>query len=91
MGIPRLVEVDYHLFMRDYKASGAAGCRVEKTDREKWAAYVRTHDIKEASSLTIAKAQAEDIKPVIINCGGASDGYYLYSHDEQIAFRFDRS
>lgn len=91
MGIPRLVEVDYHLFMREYKSSGAAGCRVEPVDKEKWAAYVREHDIKEASSLTIAKAQADDIKPVIINCGGTWDGYYLYSHDEQICFKFDRT
>lgn len=86
----RLVEVNYFDFTKNLKAASDSGVRIERTDRDRWAAYIKAHEVKEAGSEAIARTQtgASDLRSVIIDGDGAWAGYYLYSKDTGICFRF---
>lgn len=89
MSAARIVDVNYHDFMSHLKAAADSGHRIEKTEKDRWTAFVREHRVLEASALSFARSRSESIRPVIIE-SGAWTGYYLYSTDDQIALRFER-
>ena len=86
MGRSRLVEVDWHQFQDHLKKAALAGQRIEKTDKSRWAAFIRERKIQEASCMSIARARAESVKSVIIE-GGDWDGFYVFSADDEMCLR----
>ncbi|MEZ4652250.1 MAG: hypothetical protein R3E12_01210 [Candidatus Eisenbacteria bacterium] len=86
----RLVEMDYFEFKRQLKTAADAGRRIEKTDKEKWSAYIRQHGIMEAGSEAIARSQtgATDITSVVLEGEGAWDGFFIYSKDAVTCYKF---
>ena len=86
---PRLVEVNYYRFQAALQQAANSGRRIEKRDKTRWAAYVKAHDVKEASSLRIAQASSPSVQPVIIE-SGEGEGYYLYSSDDEVCLKFTR-
>jgi hypothetical protein len=86
----RLVEMDYFEFKRQLKVAADAGRRIEKTDREKWVAYIREHGIMEAGSEAIARSQtgAADVTSVVLEGDGKWDGFFIYSQDALACYKF---
>ena len=82
----RLVEVDWHQFQDALKRAAVSGQRIEKTDKTRWAAYIKENEVQEASCMSIARAKAETVKSVIIE-GGDWDGFFVYSSDDELCLR----
>ena len=90
MGRARIVDVDYHQFRQQLMAAGESDGRIEPSDKQRWKAYVREHDVKEASCMSYARGRNEKISAAIINNGGSWDGYYVYSEEEEFCLKFER-
>lgn len=86
----RMVEVVYSEFWRQLEVAAESGGRIEHTDKQRWKAYVRENNVKEAASRVHAGALGEPIKAVIISNGGDWDGYYVYSASDEICLRYSR-
>ncbi len=89
MARSRIQEVNYHVFMAELKRAADTGARIEPSNKADWKTFVRAHQVKEASFLSIASGKGEGFKPVIIRDGDWS-GYYLYSTIEQVSLKFVR-
>lgn len=89
MGAPRLVDVNYHVFVQNLKMAADAGTRIEPKEKARWNEYIRTHKVLEASAMSYGKSRSETVKAVIID-GGEWDGYYIYSSDDQFCLKFVR-
>ena len=82
MARAKVVEFDYYQFVNLLRRATDAGARVDKSDA-RWAEYVKTNSINEVAATAIAKQKFENVTPVIIAEGGASDGLYFYSKKEE--------
>lgn len=91
MAQPRIIEVDYYLLLDKLRAAFAAGGRIEKTDKEGWQAYVKTHNVNVTTMQAWAKVKFMRGKPkmAIINHGVDWDGFYIYSEDDEAAFKWE--
>jgi len=90
MGQPRIVEVEYHEFLKILEHATNTKKKIERTDKERWRSFVRKNKIPEAGLETHAKAgvMSGKVKGVIIEGTGVTDGYYLYSNDEQYCLKY---
>ena len=91
MGQPRIIEVQYHQFLKILQQATNSKKKIDKTDKEAWMNFVRKHKIPEAGMGVMAKAGAMSgkTKGVIIDGAGASDGYYIYSSDDLYCLKYD--
>lgn len=83
-----MVEVTFAEFRRAMEAAAVSRTRIEKSDKERWSAYVKEHGVPEAACKVHARALAEPHKVVILDAGTSMDGYYIYSPSDEIAMRF---
>jgi hypothetical protein len=88
MDRPRIVDVNFYDFKTSLKRAADLGGRIEPSEKEKWQAYVKEHQVKEASCLVFGRSKSESIKPVIINSGEDWDGYYVYSDEDEVALKW---
>jgi len=91
MSQARIVEVDYSKFLRILGEAKNSKQTIEKTDKEAWKTFVKKHDVPEGGMGSHAKAGAMSGKTeaVIIEGAGASDGYYIYSSDDQFCLKYE--
>ena len=91
MGQQRIIEIQYHDFLKILQRATNLKKKIEKTNIEAWTSFVRKHKIPEGGMGGMAKAGAMSgkIKGVIIDGIGAADGYYLYSADDQFCLKYD--
>lgn len=91
MGQPSIVEVDYHTFLALLRRATDSNKKIEPSDKERWAAFVRQHDVPEAGMAVKAAAgtMSGKTKAVIIDGAGKSDGYYIYSRDDLFCLKYD--
>lgn len=82
----KVVDFDYYQFLGVLRRATDAGTRIEKNDA-RWAEYVKTHGINEVAASAIAKQKFENAVGVIIAEGGAADGLYYYSKNEEACVR----
>jgi hypothetical protein len=82
----KVVDFDYYQFLGVLRRATDAGARIEKNDA-RWAEYVKSHGINEVAAAAIAKQKLENAVGVIIDEGGASDGLYYYSKNEEACVR----
>lgn len=87
----RIYEIFYPDFTGMLRKANDAHKTIEKSDKEAWADYVRKHNVPEPALMVRGKAGtlSGQIKPVIINGAGNSDGYYVYSSDEEFCLKFE--
>lgn len=90
MARPRIVEKDYFQFQRALKRAMEGGRRIEKTEADRWKAWVKEHRIKEAAFKSFGANMYEDLEPVIIDEDNEWGGYYLYSRDEEVVLAWER-
>lgn len=91
MSQPRVIEVAYHDFLTILRQATNASKKIEKTNKTGWASFVQKHNIPEASMNVKGKraSMTGNIKVVIIDGDGASDGYYVYSTDDLFCLKYD--
>ncbi len=91
MNQPRIIEVDYHDFLKTLRRVTNLKKKIEKADKAAWADFVRKYNISEPGMLARGKrgAMSGNIKTVIIDGDGASDGYYVYSADDLFCIKYE--
>ena len=82
-----MIGVDYYSFRQLLKAATDRGRRIEKRERTRWDAYVKTHQINEVAAIAIASKRFDDPQAVIIDLGGDHDGLYIFSDLEEGCLR----
>ena len=91
MGQPRIIELQYHDFLRILQHATDARNRIDRADKERWSAFVRKNKVPEAGMAVKAEsgAMSGNTKAVIIEGAGASDGYYVYSADDMFCLKYE--
>lgn len=84
----KMTEVNYYDFKTQLQRATDKGCRIERGDGQKWKDYIKENDIKEVAAVSIGNGQFENVKPVVINCNGAWDGFYVYSEDAEAVLKW---
>lgn len=90
MSRPSAREINYFDFKEALGRASVTGTRVEPSDRARWDGYVAAHQIREAMFGNYCKGMCESLKPVIIDDNDPWGGYYLYSKDDEVCFRWER-
>ena len=87
----RIYPVNYMYFTTALQAATNAGHRIEMTEKQRWADYVRSNKVPEAAMRKEAESMSVGgrLKSVIINDDGKWEGYYVYSQDDQFCVKFD--
>jgi hypothetical protein len=87
----RIIEFNYSDFSSLLRRAAKENHKIEKTDREAWAEYVRKYNVPEAAVFSRGKTgtMSGNVEGVIISGAGSSDGYYVFSRDEQYCLKFD--
>jgi len=88
---PRIYTVHYFDFVTALRKATNDGQRLEKTEKQRWADYVRKNKIPEAAMNKCAEANLVGgrVEFVIINDDGEWEGYYAYSTVDQFSVKFD--
>ena len=91
MGLPRIIELQYHDFLRILQQATDAKKRIDKSDKARWGEFVRKNKVPEAGMAVKAEAGAMSgkTKAVIIEGAGTSDGYYVYSADDMFCLKYE--
>ena len=91
MNKPRIYSVYYVDFVTALRKAINDGHRIDKTEKQRWADYVRKNKIPEAAMSVHAKSMGVGgrVEPVIINDNGEWEGYYVYSKDDEFCVKFD--
>jgi hypothetical protein len=87
MARSKVVEFDYYQFISLVRRATDAGKRIDKTDTQRWATYIKTKGINEVAATAIARQKFETAIPVIIDEGLDTDGLYFYSRNDEGCLR----
>lgn len=90
MARPKIVERDYYLFRQALRDAVDSGKRIDKTQKQAWKDWVKSHRIKEAAFKSFGKGMYEGLEPVIIDSDGDWGGYFLYSEIEEACLTWVR-
>jgi len=88
---PRIYSVNYYDFMTALRKASNAGQRIEKTEKQRWLKYVRSHNVPEAamSKSADSKGVGGRVEYVIITDNEDWEGYYVYSQEDEFCVKFD--
>ena len=88
---PRIIEIEYHDFLRILQHATDSKTKIDIADKTRWKNFVREHKVPEAGMGVKAKAGAMsgNTKSVIIDGDGAADGYYIYSSDDLFCLKYE--
>jgi hypothetical protein len=87
MARSKVVEFDYYQFIGLLRRATDAGKRIDKSDVERWAAYIKGKGINEVAATAIARQKFESAVAVIIDEGQDTDGLYFYSKNDEGCLR----
>lgn len=87
MARSKVVDFDYYQFIGLLRRATDAGKRIDKSELERWAAYIKSKGINEVAATAIARQKFESFVPVIIDEGLETDGLYFYSKDDEGCLR----
>ena len=90
MARPIVEELNFTEFRRALEAANVAGTRITPQQKERWAAYVAKHGVRETNFQAYAAGKYDDLEPVIIDSDPPWGGYYLWSVREEIVLRWRR-
>ena len=91
MGERRIYEFQYLDFRFNLRRATKSGKKIEKKDKEAWMGYVKEHNVPEAAIMSRGKTGTMfgNLDAVIIKGAGESDGYYVFSDDEEFCLKFE--
>jgi hypothetical protein len=90
MARPRIVDVDYHQFQTALRKAIDSGQRIDVAEKDRWSAWVRNNNVKEAAFKSFAQGKYQGLVPVIIDAAGEWNGYYLVSKQEEACLKWQR-
>jgi hypothetical protein len=87
----RIYEFNYSEFSMILRSATRANQKIEKSDKDAWMNYVRKYNVPEGAIFSRGKTgtMSGKVDGVIIEGAGSSDGYYVYSKDEQFCLKFE--
>ena len=87
----RIYELFYPVLSNIIRDATNTHKKIEKSNKEAWASYVLKHNVPEPTLMVKGKAGtlSGKVTPVIIDGAGKSDGYYVYSSDEEFCLKFE--
>lgn len=88
MARARIIQVDYYEFTKNLRKAADSGGRIEKSQAEKWKAWVGEHKVNEIAMKSWGRSKFGGGTPVIIDNGRDGVGYYIYSLDEEAALKW---
>jgi len=74
--------------MAELRKATDVGQRIDASDKARWGAWVKQHNIREAAFKSVGSSQFEGLQPVIIDGQGTWAGYYLYTTSEEACLRW---
>jgi len=91
MGRARVVEVDYYQLVENLKRASNANGLIEKTDKERWKAYIAENNVQDIKLEAFGKVKFMAGKPRLaaIVAGGSWDGCYVYSDQDEAALKWE--
>lgn len=91
MNKPRIYSVYYFDFVTALRKATNAGHRIEKTEKQRWADYVRSNKIPEAAMSKRGESMLVGgrVEFTIINDNGEWEGFYVYSKEDQFCIKYD--
>jgi hypothetical protein len=91
MGQARILEIEYHDFLKMLQRATDSKKKIDIADKARWKHYVREHKVPEAGMGVKAKAgtMSGNTKSVIIDDAGTEGGYYIYSSDDLYCLKFE--
>jgi hypothetical protein len=91
MAQARVVEVDYYQLVEHLKKAANSNKLIEKTDKERWKAYINEHKIQDIKLEAFGKVKFMAGKPRLaaIVSGGKWDGCYAYSDEDEAALKWE--
>ena len=90
MARPRIIDVDYHLFQQVLRKATDTGQKIDVSEKERWLAWVRENQVKEAAFRSFAQGKYQGLEPVIIDLTDEWRGYYLVSKQEEACLKWQR-
>ena len=87
MARAKVVEFDYYQFIGLMRRATDTGKRIDKSDGQRWADYIKAKGINEVAATAIARQKFESALPVIIDEGLETDGLYFYSKNDEGCLR----
>ena len=87
MARAKVVDFDYYQFIGLMRRATDAGKRIDKSDDQRWAGYIKSNGINEIAATAIARQKFESAVPVIIDEGLDTDGLYFYSKNDEGCLR----
>ena len=87
MARAKVVEFDYYQFIGLMRRATDTGKRIDKSDGQRWADYIKAKGINEVAATAIARQKFESALPVIIDEGLDTDGLYFYSKNDEGCLR----
>jgi len=90
MAQPRILEVDYFAFKDRLKSVSGLGGRIEKTDKDRWDAFVKANNVNVITMQAWAKVKfvTGKTRMIIISSGNDWDGFYAYSDEDEAALKW---
>ena len=87
----RIYELFYPDFSKILRDATNAHKKIEKSNKEAWANFVGKHNVPDPTLMVKGKAgtMSGKVSTVIIDGAGKSDGYYVYSSDEEFCLKFE--
>ena len=83
MARAKVVDVDYYVFQSLLQRATDHGARLEPADGERWAAFIKEHDINLIAATAIARQRFESAQPVVLAEGKDTDGLYFIARNEE--------
>ena len=88
MNQPTITSVNYDRFREELRRAAATGAEITTSDRERWSAWVKAHQVREAAFKSVAGRQFGSTRPVIIDEPGEWGGYFIYTEIEQACLKW---
>jgi len=87
MARAKVADFDYYQFIGLMRRATDAGKRIDKSDGQRWADYIKAKGINEVAATAIARQKFENPLCVIIDEGLETDGLYFYSKNDEGCLR----
>jgi hypothetical protein len=91
MSRPKVVDVNFHEFKRALESALVAGARILPRETQRWQAYVTAHQVRETNFQAYVRGKHENLEPVIIDAEAPWGGYYMWSPQDEVVLRWQRS
>ena len=85
---PSILEQNYFEFKLALQKATDEGNRIEKTEKDRWKAWVRANKIQEAAFKSMASGKFDEAVTVIIDEDGPWGGYYVYTPVEEVCLKW---